>query len=732
MNKAGAGLLWASVALIVVALAMLPISVQAHLVYSCAVIIVMSVLKAFRAQGPWRLIFIVLGVSIVMRYVYWRTTSTLPPTGELHNFIPAILLYSAEMYVIFTVGLNLFIVSLPPRPRECPIIARDDLPTVDVFVPTYNEERALLAATLAAARGMDYPADKLTIWLLDDGSTDEKINSDDALTSIAARRRREDLSRLCEDFGVRYLTRAENKHAKAGNLNNGLAHSTGELIAVFDADHAPARNFLMETVGFFPGDKKLFLVQTPHFFINADPIEKNLDTFRKMPSENEMFNSIILRSLDKWNAAYFCGSAAVLRREAINDIGGFCHSSITEDCETSLALHARGWSSAYVGKPLIAGLQPETYTNFIGQRSRWAQGMIQIMLFNFPLFKSGLTLAQRFCYMSSGFHWMFPVTRAIFLVAPLLFLLFDMRVFVVSGGEFIAYVLSYMLISLLMQNYLYGSCRWPWVSELYEYVQMIHLLPAVFSVLANPHKPSFRVTAKNVTQSEDRIADIGKPFFILFAILAATLAVSIWRVFDSPHVAGLVLTVGGWNLLNLIIAGCALGAISDRRNLRGFHRIPITRRCEITTATGEVLAGTVEDVSISGAGVRIVNADGQPLAGGQPLRPGDALSITFRMCSGEAGTPLPIKIRSVKAGPEAVYVGCAFVATQAAHYAMIADLAYANADQWEQFQKERQSNIGLVQGTIWFLRMALYQTRRGLSFLLARSRPERNLAEAGS
>ena len=191
---------------------------------------------------------------------------------------------------------------------------------------------------------------------------------------------------------MNYLTRARNEHAKAGNLNNGLEHSTGELVAVFDADHAPARNFLRETVGYFATDQSLFLVQTPHFFINPDPLERNLGTFQTMPSENEMFYGVIQRGLDKWNAAFFCGSAAVLRREALDETNGFSGVSITEDCETALELHSRGWKSVYVDKPLIAGLQPDTFASFIGQRSRWAQGMMQILRYKFPPFKRGLRL----------------------------------------------------------------------------------------------------------------------------------------------------------------------------------------------------------------------------------------------------------------------------------------------------------------------------------------------------
>ena len=119
-------------------------------------------------------------------------------------------------------------------------------------------------------------------------------------------------------------------------------------------------------------------MQTPHFFLNPDPVERNLDTFDRMPSENEMFYSVIQKGLDGYNASFFCGSAAVLRRKHIMEIGGIQGETITEDAETALELHARGYHSAYVARPMVAGLSPETFSGFIVQRMRWAQGMAQI------------------------------------------------------------------------------------------------------------------------------------------------------------------------------------------------------------------------------------------------------------------------------------------------------------------------------------------------------------------
>ena len=400
---------WAFASICVITMVTLPISLETQLVAGMCVLFAMMVLKLIRPDGIWRLVALAFGTAIVMRYVYWRTTSTLPPVNQLENFIPGFLLYLAEMYSVMMLALSLFVVALPLAPRPSRANSNDRLPSVDVFIPTYNEDPELLANTMAAAKGMDYPADRLHVWLLDDGGTVQKRNADKIGDANNAERRYAQLQKLSAEMGVTYLTRDRNEHAKAGNLNNGLAQSTGELVAVFDADHAPARDFLKETVGYFDEDPKLFLVQTPHFFLNPDPVERNLRTFENMPSENEMFYGIIQRGLDKWNAAFFCGSAAVLRRAALLETQGFSGVSITEDCETAIELHARGWHSVYVDKPLIAGLQPATFASFIGQRSRWAQGMMQILRFRFPLFKRGLSIPQRLCYMSSTLFWLFPV-----------------------------------------------------------------------------------------------------------------------------------------------------------------------------------------------------------------------------------------------------------------------------------------------------------------------------------
>src|SRR5690606_20808328 len=244
-----------------------------------------------------------------MRYAFWRTTETLPSIHEPLNFIPGLILYLAEMYCLAMLAISFFMLADPVKRKAPDPGDAASLPTVDVFIPSYNEEPELLAGTLAAAKSLLYPKDRLNVYLLDDGGTEAKRNHKDPRISIAAIRRHEQLKALCASLGVHYHARKQNDHAKAGHLNEGLKVSNGDLAVAFDADQAPVRDFRRETGALLREDKKLFLVQPPHYFLIPEPLEKSLQPFARMPSENEVFYSILQRGLDKWNASFFCGSA---------------------------------------------------------------------------------------------------------------------------------------------------------------------------------------------------------------------------------------------------------------------------------------------------------------------------------------------------------------------------------------------------------------------------------------
>lgn len=705
---------WAAVAIAFVAFVTQPIGIKLHFAFSIVALALMVLMSTLKLPGMFRHAFLALASVIVLRYVYWRLTETIPSPSQLADFVPGVLLLIAELYCIAMLGLGLFVNAQPITRGPAPELPDADLPTVDVFVPSYNEDRDLVASTLAAVKALDYPSEKLKVFLLDDGGTDEKYYAFDAAVAASARRRRSDLQQLCADLGVNYLTRERNLNAKAGNLNNGLAHSQGELVVVFDADHVPAREFLRETVGFFAADRRLFLVQTPHFFINPDPLERNLQTFKSMPSENEMFYGAIQKGLDSWNAAFFCGSAAVLRRQALDEIGGFAGVTITEDCESALELHSRGWKSLYVEKPLIAGLQPETFESFIGQRSRWCRGMLQIFMLKNPFFKSGLSFAQKLCYASSNLFWLFPFYRLIFTASPLFFILFDLQIYNASPQEFVAYTLTYIVAVMLIQNFLYGKLRWPWVSELYEYIQSVYLFGAILSVIANPRSPKFNVTQKGNSLAEDSLSPLAWPFYAIFAILSAGTAYTLFRYVNEPASRDLLVVVGIWNLFNTIMAGLALGVVSERRERRKIQRLPTSRVGELAV-DGLMLPVKVVDASIGGLKVKLAGADAQYLAPGrhrgkitiEGRRPGDAFAAN-------------VVVATATAEDGARTLGLSFVDGRPERYRLVADVAYADLSSMRSMRESRHRKRNLVAASIGTVVWGLSETLRGAFFLLFR------------
>lgn len=689
----------------------LPISLQAQLVLSFGALGCMF----FTMSRPDNKIFRMMSFGFVgllaLRYGYWRTVDTLPSIYEPWNFIPGFLLYLAEMYCLAMLFVSLFMLADPLK-RQSPSLPKiEDLPTVDVFVPSYNEDAELLAVTLAAAKAMAYPKNKLTVYLLDDGGTDAKRNDRDPRKALAAIHRHEQLKALCDAMGVIYHARKENSHAKAGNLNEGLKISKGELVVVFDADHAPVRDFLKETVGFFRETEKLFLVQTPHYFLNPDPLEKNLQTFARMPSENEMFYSIMQRGLDKWDSSFFCGSAAVLSRKALETTNGFAGQSITEDCETALALHSQGWHSIYVDKPLIAGLQPETFVSFIGQRARWCQGMLQILILNRPFLAKGLKMQQRICYAGINLFWLFPLSRLAFMFSPLLYIFFSLEVFQSNITEFASYALTYLVASYALQSYLYGRVRWPWVSELYEYVQSVMLFGSIVSVVRNPRKPTFNVTAKGQTLDKSGMSPIAKPYFAIFFILLVAALYSGFRYMTEPLSGDLLMIVAGWNLINLALAGAALGVVAERRELRRNQRLPVKRHALMRI--GEKLHSViVRDASSGGVAVEFLDGEPQAAEIGQ-------LSGQLELRRGGEAISADMVLRGVRRTADAPTAwGFAYRERTPATFAVIADLMYSKQAVLQDRLNRRQVRLGFFAGTLKFAAWTFSETFRALRYSL--------------
>ncbi|MDX1667848.1 MAG: glycosyltransferase, partial [Limnobacter sp.] len=261
--------------------------------------------RIFRRLPPrmGHLCLMVLTLLLLGRYVFWRFTSSLDLVDGMESFLGYTLII-AEAYT-WSILLLGFIQTAWPLGRK-PVqlsVAPDQWPNVDVFIPTYNEPLSVVKPTIFAAKGMDWPAGKLTVYLLDDGH-------------------RPDFEAFAAQAGVEYISRPDNSHAKAGNINYALKQTNGEFIAIFDCDHIPCRSFLQTTMGWMLANDRNALVQTPHHFFSADPFERNYDMFREVPNEGELFYGLLQDSNDYWNATFFCGSCAVIRRKPLEEVGG--------------------------------------------------------------------------------------------------------------------------------------------------------------------------------------------------------------------------------------------------------------------------------------------------------------------------------------------------------------------------------------------------------------------------
>ncbi|AWI85986.1 cellulose synthase catalytic subunit (UDP-forming) (plasmid) [Alloyangia pacifica] len=700
---------WTVLAVPLLFLASVPISVSTQGLLALVACVLIYGLKPFVGTRI-SVRFVVMSIAgvFVLRYWLWRAFETLPSLDDPVSLIAALVLFGAETFTVGLFFLTALITADPvthPRPEP---IRLSDVPTVDILVPSYDESPELLAVTLAAAKRVNYPEDRKTVVLCDDGGTDQRCTHSDPAISERALARRARLQALCDELGVVYTTRARNEHAKAGNLNAALRKVSGELVLILDADHVPTPDFLARTVGYFAERPRLFLVQTPHFFTNRDPIERNLALPENCPSENEMFYSEIHRGLDRLGGAFFCGSAALLRRKALDEVGGISGETITEDAETALDIHARGWESLYLDHAMIAGLQPETFASFIQQRGRWATGMLQMLILKNPIFRSGLTMAQRLCYLNSMSFWLFPLIRTIFLLSPLLYLFFGLEIFVVDPEEVFVYILPYLLIGFMVQNALFSEVRWPQISEVYEIAQTPYILKALVETVLRPRGASFKVTAKDGSLEHAFLSPIYRPLTLLVALLLAGLAAGAYRWYAFPGDRSVVQIVGAWALYNFVLAAYALRAVFERPRRLIRPRTAVSTPGQITllapTSEADREAQDVTILSASPEKFQLQLKDGTQEAW-TAEHPGATVALVPTLPKApDLETALPMTISEVRSGVEGTVIELSVAPEHMVQAAQLtAHVVYGDSRRWQFFRKFHSQSSTLVAGLLYVL-----------------------------
>ncbi len=536
-------------------------------------------------------------------YLTWRTTESI----NWQAWWIALPLLFAEIYSY--VGGALFIIGLwRPLVRQVrslsqisPRLPPDQWPTVDIFIACYNEPAEMVAKTARAALAIDYPVEKLRVYVLDDGNSSEMkamteqlceedlrspplqqhaqkitdqrqqlVNQQRELTELLpdveafakqAKSPHQDLiqrvSKLLspnhqpltdqvtstieqleqkvhtQDLALsalprcRYIARPKpaNRphHAKAGNINYAIfsGKTVGEFILTLDADHVPKPQFLQRVLPYFfeynlrkgrYEDNAIAFVQTPQQFGNLP----SADPFGHRAS---LFYGPIQQGKDGLNSAFYTGTNAVLRRDALvttglqsfseafekdsdrlsefDLIGGLSSESITEDMNTAMRLHAAGWRSIYHDEVLAVGLAPDDLSSTLKQRLRWAQGTLQVLQTENPLTKPGLSFWQRLQYFQTMYSYFSGFSTLILLACPIVYFFTETMPIKAFGTDFLMhFVPVYLINRLTFIAIAWGiSASEVWRSEQYSTALFPLFIQSVWSVFLK--RPlTFQVTPK--------------------------------------------------------------------------------------------------------------------------------------------------------------------------------------------------------------------------------------------
>jgi cellulose synthase (UDP-forming) len=506
-----------------------------------------------------RIIVVGILLALTLRYIAWRALSTLNLTQPLNGTF-SILLFVLEMLTLFSSTIQLFLMlRVKDRRREADCLAHsvhkgEYGPTVDVLIPTYDEPEAILKRTVMGCQALKYPHKE--IYILDDT-------------------RRPSVEALAQTLGCHYMTRLDNRHAKAGNLNAAIARTNGDLIAVFDADFVPTTNFLERTVGFFQ-NPEMGLVQTPQSFYNADPIARNLGLEDILTPEEEVFYRQIQPIRDGAGSVICSGTSFVVRRQALKEAGGFVTDSLSEDYFTGIRLSAQGYRLVYLDEKLSAGLAAETIADQASQRLRWARGTLQAFFIEAnPLTIPGLTLLQRLAHLEGLLHWFSSISRVGFLLFPFTYAFLDVIPLQATMNEVIYFFLPYIVAQFSTFAWLNGRSRSALLSDIYSLVLAFPLAFTVLRVMLNPFGQGFNVTPKGQTRSYYQFNwRLAWPLVLMFVLTAFSLWRNLgiciikgaWQTTVSPELAQTVKGVGlgwVWSAYNLMLIGIALLILLD-------------------------------------------------------------------------------------------------------------------------------------------------------------------------
>lgn len=269
----------------------------------------------------------------------------------------------------------------------------DPYMSLDVLIPVAGEPVEMVAATIAAAKAIEWP---VNVVVCNDGWMAGKDNW-------------KDIEVLCEQMGVFCLTRTTGVKGKAGNLNEAMKQIGAEAMLTIDADHQVRPDVVQEMMGWLRYEDVAF-VSTPQEFHDSagDPLN---------PTE-PVFYRATQPSRDRHGLAFSTGNGVIYRREALVRIGGFSEWSIVEDLHTSIRLHSAGWTSVFHPRPVTIGVAPKTSAEYARQRLRWAGDSMRILRHDPPWRRRDLSLRGKIHYTHTLLAYLMTMVQVGFLLGP--------------------------------------------------------------------------------------------------------------------------------------------------------------------------------------------------------------------------------------------------------------------------------------------------------------------------
>ncbi len=532
-----------------------------------------------------RAIIIGITLAITIRYLLWRSLSTLNLSNPVDGTF-SLLLLLMELMVIVSGIITLFLgINYRERTKEADcyaqaVIEGRYLPEVDILIPTYNEPEFILKRTIIGCQALDYPYKN--IYLLDDTN-------------------RPEIRVLAQALGCNYLTRPNNQYAKAGNLNHALTQTTGELVTVFDADFIPTTNFLARTVGFFQ-NPQVGLVQTPQNFYNVDPIAHNLGLEQQVVPEEEAFYRYIEGIKDGAGSVVCAGTSFVVRRKALEEVGYFVTDSISEDYFTGVRLSAQGYQVIYLQEKLSAGLAAESISTHIEQRLRWARGTLQAFFIGAnPLTIPGLSWRQRLGHLEGLIHWFTTISSSFFLLVPIIYSLFDVLPLLTSGSELAYFFLPYILIQMNTFHWLNFRSRSMLFSNISGLMSCFPIALTVIKVILQPFQKGFKVTPKGIFRNSYHLNwKLVSPVLFIWIVTAACGVLNL-TVAEAENNINLALL---WSCYNLFMLTIVLIALVDVPKLDSSEWFSISSPVEVIS-NSRLLRGRGQKISQKGIAIKL-------------------------------------------------------------------------------------------------------------------------------